>query len=105
MNTDPIKAKIQELCPDVAVLRNCDCSMHQDYGFASEHTIIGSPKVCTHHHIPKSDWKLDGKYNVIRFRNGRTIDLLDVKYLPTDLDYERVGSTEYNGGFGEEIGE
>jgi phage terminase large subunit len=68
-------------------------------------TSVTWTKVCAHHQIPKSDWKLDGKYNVIRFRNGSTIDLLDVKYLPTDPDYERLGSTEYNGGFGEEIGE
>jgi hypothetical protein len=68
-------------------------------------TFITWGKVCAHHKIPKSDWKLDGKYNVIRFKNGSTIDLLDVKYMPTDPDYERLGSTEYNGGFGEEIGE
>ncbi len=68
-------------------------------------TYVTWTKVCAHHNIPRADWKLDGKYNVIRFRNGSTIDLLDVKYLPTDPDYERFGSLEYNGGFGEEIGE
>ena len=68
-------------------------------------TYVTWTKVCAHHKIPRADWKLDGKYNVIRFRNGSTIDLLDVKYLPTDPDYERFGSLEYNGGFGEEIGE
>src|SRR3954452_6351195 len=68
-------------------------------------TYITWAKVCAHHGIPKSQWSLDGKYNVIRFKNGSTIDLLDVAYKPTDPDYERFGSTEYNGGFGEEVGE
>jgi len=68
-------------------------------------TYVTWGKVCAHHGIPKADWKLDGKYNVIHFRNGSSIDLLDVKYQPTDPDYERFGSLEYNGGFGEEIGE
>ena len=31
--------------------------------------------MCAHHKIPRSDWSLDGKYNVIRFKNGSTIDL------------------------------
>jgi len=68
-------------------------------------TYVTWGKVCAHHGIPRGDWQLDGKYNVIRFKNGSTIDLLDVKYMPTDADYERFGSLEYNGGFGEEIGE
>jgi hypothetical protein len=65
---------------------------------------VRSPSV-THHGIPRSDWSLDGKYNVIRFKNGSTIDLLDVAYKPTDPDDERFGSYEFNGGFGEEVGE
>jgi hypothetical protein len=68
-------------------------------------TFITWGKVCAHHGIPKSHWSLDGKYNVIRFKNGSTIDLLDVAYKPTDPDYERFGSLEYNGGFGEEVNE
>lgn len=68
-------------------------------------TFVTWGKVCAHHGIPRDDWALDGKYNVIRFTNGSTIDLLDVAYKPTDPDYERFGSLEYNGGFGEEVGE
>lgn len=68
-------------------------------------TYITWAKVCAHHGIPKDDWKLDGKYNVIRFKNGSTIDLLDVAYKPTDPDFDRFGSTEYSHGFGEEIQE
>lgn len=68
-------------------------------------TYITWTKVCAHHSIPKSHWSLDGKYNVIRFKNGSTIDLLDVAYKPTDPDYDRFGSTEYSHGFGEEVQE
>lgn len=68
-------------------------------------TYVTWRKVTKHHGIPEDDWVLDGKYNVIRFKNGSTIDLLDVAYKPTDPDYERFGSLEYTGGFGEEAGE
>jgi phage terminase large subunit len=56
-------------------------------------TFVTWSKVCAHHGIPRDDWSLDGKYNVIRFKNGSTIDLLDVAYKPTDAFYERFGST------------
>jgi phage terminase large subunit len=62
-------------------------------------------KVCAHHGIPQGDWQLDGKHNVIRFKNGSTIDLLDVAYKPTDPEYQTFGSLEYTGGFFEEAGE
>jgi phage terminase large subunit len=68
-------------------------------------TFVTWSKVCAHHHIPRDDWSLDGKYNVIRFKNGSTIDLLDVSYKPTDPEYDRFGSTEYSHGFGEEVRE
>lgn len=62
-------------------------------------------KVCKHHNIPDSDWKLDGQYNVIKFKNGSEVHLLDVSYKPTDPLYERFGSYEFTGGFGDEINE
>lgn len=62
-------------------------------------------KVCRHHKIPDSDWKLDGQYNVIKFKNGSEVHLLDVAYKPTDPLYERFGSYEFTGGFGDEIKE
>lgn len=68
-------------------------------------TFITWTKVCAFHGIPRDDWSLDGKYNVIRFKNGSTIDLIDVSYKPTDPLYERMGSTEYSHGFGEEVSE
>lgn len=68
-------------------------------------TFITFKKVCRYHNIPDEDWRLDGQNNVIIFKNGSTIDLLDVAFKPTDPDYERFGSLEYTGGFGEEAGE
>lgn len=68
-------------------------------------TYITWCKVCKYHHIPEEDWKLNGQYNYIEFRNGSRIDLLDLKYLPSDPLYERFGSLEYSDGAFEEAGE
>lgn len=62
-------------------------------------------KVCKYHNIPTEDWKLNGQYNYIEFKNGSRIDLLDVDYQPSDPLFERFGSTEYTGGWLEEAGE
>ena len=70
-----------------------------------ESTYITWCKVCQFHNIPKTDWKLNGQYNYIEFFNGSRIDLLDVKYLPSDPLYERFGSLEYTDGAIEECGE
>lgn len=67
-------------------------------------TFVTFQKVCKYHKVTDI-WTLDGKYNVIRFDNGSTIDLLDVAYKPTDQDFERLGSTEYTSGAIEEAGE
>jgi hypothetical protein len=68
-------------------------------------TYVTFQKVCLHHKIPDSDWKLNGQYNYIEFKNGSRIDLLDAKLIPRDPLYERFGSTEYTGGAIEEAGE
>jgi len=68
-------------------------------------TYVTWCKVCKYHNIPKSDWSLNGQYNYIEFTNGSRIDLLDVKYLPSDPLYERFGSLEYTDGAIEEAGE
>ena len=68
-------------------------------------TFITWTKVCKHHNIPDNDWKLNGQYNYIEFFNGSRIDLLDLKYLPSDPLYERLGSLEYADGAIDEAGE
>lgn len=68
-------------------------------------TYVTWTKVCKHHNIPQDDWKLNGQYNYIEFKNGSRIDLLDLKYLPSDPLYERFGSLEYTDGAIEEAGE
>ena len=62
-------------------------------------------KACQLYGVPKGDWKLNGQYNYIEFKNGSRIDLLDINFIPTDPLYERFGSMEYTNGFIEEAGE
>ena len=50
-------------------------------------------------------FKYNGQKNFILFTNGSRIDLLDLKFKPSDPLYERFGSTEYTGGWIEEGGE
>lgn len=54
---------------------------------------------------PDRDWRLDGKYNVIHFKNGSTINLLDLAFAPTDPLFDRFGSHEYTRGWIEEASE
>jgi len=68
-------------------------------------TYLTWAKVLKYHHIPPTDWKLNGQYHYIEFVNGSRIDLLDVNFAPSDPMFERFGSTEYTGGWGEEVGE
>lgn len=68
-------------------------------------TYVTWTKVCQYHKIPNDLWKLNGQYNYIEFTNGSRIDLLDLKFLPTDPLYERFGSLEYTDGAIEEAGE
>ena len=68
-------------------------------------TYVTWCKVCAFHGIPKEDWKLNGQYNYIDFRNGSRVDLLDLKFLPSDPLYERFGSLEFTDGAIEEAGE
>lgn len=68
-------------------------------------TYLTWVKVCAYHKIPRDTWKLNGQYHYIEFSNGSRIDLLDVKFLPSDPLYERFGSSEYTDGALEECGE
>ena len=51
------------------------------------------------------DYKFNAVKNFILFGNGSHINFIEVKYKPSDVMYEDVGSTEYTIGWGEEIGE
>lgn len=68
-------------------------------------TYVTWNKVCKFHQIPDTLWHYNGQYNYIEFTNGSRIDLIDLKYLPADPLYERLGSTEYTDGAIEEAGE
>jgi len=69
-------------------------------------TFITFTKVCAFHKIPETDWKLNGQYHYIEFKNGSRIDLLDLAFQPSDPMYERLGSYEFtDGGWIDEAGE
>lgn len=60
-------------------------------------------KVCKAYGI--TDYKFNAVKNFIEFPNGSIINLIEVSYKPSDPMYEDLGSTEYTGGWIEEIGE
>lgn len=69
----------------------------------TESTLKTFFKVCRAYGI--ENYKYNAQRFFIRFDNGSNIDLLELKYKPSDPDYERYGSTEYTGGWIEEISE
>jgi phage terminase large subunit len=50
-------------------------------------------------------WKYNDKDHYILFGNGSRIDFMELKFYPTDDQYERFGSYEFTGGWIEEAGE
>jgi phage terminase large subunit len=70
-----------------------------------ESTLVTFFKAVSMYEIPFTDFKYNGQDHFIKFRNGSQIDLLDLKYLPSDPMFERYGSTEYTGGAMDEAGE
>lgn len=71
-----------------------------------ESTLITFFKVCKAYGVKQDvDFKYNGQDHYIQFANGSRIDLLDLRYLPSDPLYERYGSVEYTGGWIEEGGE
>lgn len=65
--------------------------------------------VKTFHKVAKKHDLLDTfryyeHYAAIRFYNGSEISLLELKFIPSDVMFERFGSTEFTGGLIEEAG-
>jgi hypothetical protein len=69
----------------------------------TESTLITFFKVAKEYGV--KSFRYNGQKNFIQFTNGSRIDLLELKYKPSDKLYERFGSTEYTGGWIEEGGE
>lgn len=71
-----------------------------------ESTLITFFKVCSEYGIQRDvDFNYNGQDHFLNFSNGSRIDMLDLRFLPSDPLYERYGSVEYTGGWIEEAGE
>jgi phage terminase large subunit len=66
-------------------------------------TLMTFFKVTKHHKVTAFNYNAQDHY--IGFGNGSRIDLLELRYYPSDPMYERFGSSEYTGGWIEEGGE
>lgn len=63
-------------------------------------------KVLPHHGLQQGKhWTFNGQYNVLKFWNGSTVDMLDLAATPADPLFERFGSLEYTRGWIEEASE
>ena len=72
----------------------------------TQSTLITFYKVCAAYGVEKDViYKYNGQLNYIEFFNGSRIDMLDLRYKPSDPLYESYGSTEFTGGWIEEGGE
>jgi phage terminase large subunit len=70
-----------------------------------ESTLQTFYKVAKSLALDRTTFKYNGQDHYIQFANGSRIDLLELKYLPSDPLYERYGSVEYTSGWIEEGGE
>lgn len=101
-------AKSWTLCTWIAFM--CECYPEVRYFIGREElkrleesTLITFYKVCRYYGI--KNWRYNGQKHFVEFANGSHIDLLDLKYLPSDPLFERYGSIEYTGGAIDEGGE
>lgn len=66
-------------------------------------TLLG--KVHPMFGIGKDDFKYDQKSNIISYSNGTQITLVQLDYEPSDPDFARLGSLEFDWAFIDEAGE
>ena len=69
-----------------------------------ESTLMTFFKVSSYHGTGQM-WSYNAQDHYIKFYNGSRIDMLELKYLPSDPMFERYGSMEFTGGWIEEGGE
>lgn len=67
-----------------------------------ESTIVTFRKVCQKHGIPDDWWTYNDNKVKIKFANGSEIKGLELMQKPGDKDFDKLGSTEYTGGWIEE---
>ncbi len=65
--------------------------------------LVTWKKVCQEYGF--TDYKYNAQKYYIELGNGSYINLIEVKYQPSDPEFEDLGSTEYTGGWIEEVGE
>lgn len=69
-----------------------------------ETTVKTFFKMAKHHDITDT-FRYYEHYGNIKFYNGSEISLIELKYIPSDPEFERLGSTEFTGGGIEEASE
>ena len=65
--------------------------------------LVTWKKVCDSYGF--HDYKYNGQKHFITLGNGSLVNFLEIKFQPSDPMFEDLGSTEYTGGWIEEIGE
>lgn len=68
--------------------------------YVTMHKMLNQHNIKHEHH-----YKFNSQESAFKFHNGSQIDLLELKYKPSDPMYERFGSLEYTIGWVEEGGE
>lgn len=92
------------------IIDMCLCYPGVRYFMAREELkSLKETTVKTFHKVAKKHDVLDTfryyeHYSSIRFFNGSEVSLLELKFTPSDVMFERFGSTEFTGGLIEEAG-